>query len=350
PALSLVLLPVLFVHEHIFALDVHNWYWPAGHRVLDGQSPYAQPYPWGLNYPALAAMTFAPLALLPRRVADVGATVLVVCAVPAALKLLDVADRRIYAIAMLWPPVVYGWQTANLSLLLVVGIAAAWRLRDRAVIAGVIVAVVVSLKPVLWPLGLWLLTSRRYRALACAMLSALALSVGAFATLGLGEVGQYVAQLHRFLPDAERRSYSIFSLALHLGANHALAYAVLAAATVVAVSACVDAGRKGHETAAISAAIAASLLASPVVEAHYLAIVLVPLALSRPRITALWLLPLALWVTPANWPTDWQRIVFLGVGTAILVAPTARLTTAGRKPRLIGPSAATCRNTVGQPT
>jgi hypothetical protein len=55
-------------------------------------------------------MTFVPLALLPRLVADVGATVLVVCAVPAALKLLDVADRRIYAIAMLWPAVVYGWQ------------------------------------------------------------------------------------------------------------------------------------------------------------------------------------------------------------------------------------------------
>jgi hypothetical protein len=135
----------------------------------------------------------------------------------------------------------------------VVGIAAAWRFRDRAVIAGVVVAVVVSLKPDLWPLGLWLLTSRRYRALAWAMLSALALSVGAFAALGLGEVGQYVAQLHRFLADAERRSYSIFSLALHLGPNHALAYAVLAAATAVAVSACVVAGRKGHETAAISA-------------------------------------------------------------------------------------------------
>jgi hypothetical protein len=39
PALSLVLLPVLFVHEHIFALDVHNWYWPAGHRVLVARVP-----------------------------------------------------------------------------------------------------------------------------------------------------------------------------------------------------------------------------------------------------------------------------------------------------------------------
>ncbi len=57
-------------------------------------------------------------------------------------------------------------------------------------------------------------------------------------------------------------------------------------------------------------------MASPVLEAHYLAIVLVPLAISRPRITALWLLPLVLWVTPADWPTDWQRIVFLAVGTA----------------------------------
>jgi hypothetical protein len=312
------LLAALFERNHIFALDFHNWYWPAGERLLHGQNLYAQPYPWGLNYPALAALMFVPFALLPHGFADVLFTILVLLAVPATLRLLNVSDWRVYGIAMLWAPVVFGWQTANLSLLLVLGVAAAWRYRDSPVVTGVIVAVLVSAKLFLWPLGLWLLATRRYLALGWAVASAAILSTAAFAVVGFAQLSQYINQTHKFLADAERRSYGLVSLALHLGAGRTLAYAVLIVVSGIVAIACVTLGRLGRDRQALAACIAVSVLASPVIEAHYLALLLVPAALTRPRLSALWALPIALWVTPADWPADWQRVVFLGIGTAVL--------------------------------
>jgi hypothetical protein len=321
PLLALALLPLLFAHDHILALDFRDWYWPAGHRVLLGQSPYTQPYPWGLNYPAFTALAFVPAALIPRGVAAVLATVAAMAAVPVALRLLAVGDWRVYGAAMLWPPVVYGWQTANLSLLLVAGVAAAWRWRDRPVLGGLIVAAIVALKPVLWPLGLWLLCTRRWRMLAWAVAAAAVVTAGSFMVVGLGQLARYIDQLHRFFADAQRRSYSPYSLVTHLGGGHLLADATLVALTIAAAGACLVCGRRGSDRGALSAAIAATLVATPIVEAHYLAVVLVALALWRPRIGPLWVIGLALWVTPADWPAQWQRVVFLAVGAIVLLAP-----------------------------
>jgi hypothetical protein len=39
---------------------------------------------------------------------------------------------------------------------------------------------------------------------------------------------------------------------------------------------------------------------SPIVWLHYLVLLLVPLAIARPRFSAVWLLPLLLWLTPLN--------------------------------------------------
>src|SRR5438105_2431805 len=64
PLLSVPVLVVAFQRWHILALDFHNWYWPAGERVLHGQSPYLRPYPMALYYPPIGALLFAPFALL----------------------------------------------------------------------------------------------------------------------------------------------------------------------------------------------------------------------------------------------------------------------------------------------
>jgi hypothetical protein len=320
PLLSVVLLVVLYRGAHTFAFDFHNWYWLAGSRVVHGQSMYVQPYPGAFYYPPIAALLFVPFALMPHGTADISFTVIVFVAALAALRLLNVRDWRIYGLTLLWAPVVDGWHMANVTPLLVLGVAAAWRYRDRALLAGVIVALLVSVKLFLWPLGLWFLATRRYVALGWAVACAATFSIVAFAAVGFAEFPRYASALHDFLAHAEKRGYSIITLALHVGAGRAFAYAVGLAAAGVAAGAVVVFGRRRREEQALAACIAASLLASPVVEAHYFALLLVPLALSRPRLSAVWALPLILWITPADSPVVWEEVLFLGVGAAVLAA------------------------------
>ena len=56
--------------------------------------------------------------------------------------------------------------------------------------------------------------------------------------------------------------------------------------------------RRGDEVRAFTCAVAATLALSPIVWLHYLVVLLVPLAIARPRFSAIWLLPILLWVSP----------------------------------------------------
>jgi hypothetical protein len=52
--------------------------------------------------------------------------------------------------------------------------------------------------------------------------------------------------------------------------------------------------RRGDEVRAFTLAIAAVLALTPILWWHYLALLVVPLALTRPRFSAIWLLPIAI--------------------------------------------------------
>src|SRR5947208_3312483 len=90
------------------------------------------PFP---GMPAPAALLFAPFGLLPRTAADVLFTLLLAICLVAALRLLHVSDSRCYGVAFLWAPVFSAFQTANLTLLLALGLALLWRLRNRTIAA-----------------------------------------------------------------------------------------------------------------------------------------------------------------------------------------------------------------------
>ncbi len=326
PVLSVPILGTYFARTHIFALDFHTWYWPAGNQLLHSKSLYLRPYPWAFYYPAIGALLFVPFALVPHAVADGIFATLVLLAVPGTLRILKVTDWRVYGAAMLWPPVVFGWQTANLSILLALGVAAAWHLRRRAVLAGVLVGVLLSVKLFLWPLGLWFLATRRYKALAAAAASAVTLTLVGFGVLGFAEIPHYARALHSFLAHAQTRSYSLTAFVLHLGGTHELAYAIALVAVAALGTATVLLGRRGHDRQALTACIVASLLASPMVEAHYLVVLLVPLALACPEFSGIWLLPLVLWLTPADWPAQWQRAMSLSIVLVVTILILSRPT------------------------
>ena len=61
---------------------------------------------------------------------------------------------------------------------------------------------------------------------------------------------------------------------------------------------CVILARRGDDERAFTCAVAATLALSPIVWLHYLVALLVPLAILRPRFSAIWLLPVLLWVSP----------------------------------------------------
>ena len=127
------------VRNHAVAFDFHQAYLPAAHAVLAGHSPYPAATVAALEprtafvYPPLTAFLAVPFTAFPPVVADAIATAIAVACVVAVLMLLDVRDWRCYAVAFLWAPTYSAIQTANVTLLLAVGLALMWRFRNRVV-------------------------------------------------------------------------------------------------------------------------------------------------------------------------------------------------------------------------
>jgi hypothetical protein len=333
------------VRGHAFAVDFHNGEWPAGVRLLHGLSPYfdpnsaavlsaGAPHPavTPMVYPALGALLCAAFALLPHTAADVAFTCLDVASVVVALHMLKVRDWRVYGVAFMWAPVVSGWQTANVTLLLVGGAAAMWRFRDRPALSGVILALLVSVKLILWPLALWLLATRRYVGLAWALGTGVLVNVLAWAAVGFGELPRYLAVLRSFERAGERRAYSVVGLALQMGASRTSATALGIGLALPVAAICFRAGRKGRDRICFSLCIAVALLATPIIWLHYFALFLVPLAIARPRLSPVWVLPVALLICPPTSPAIWQ-IAFATAVAGVLMASALRAPSASRASR-----------------
>ena len=74
-------------------------------------------------------------------------------------------------------------------------------------------------------------------------------------------------------------------------------------------------GAEGDRRALVIA-VAGALLATPVLWLHYLDLLFVPIALARPRLSAIWFAPLAFWATPLAHSNGsvWRICLVLAVG------------------------------------
>jgi hypothetical protein len=311
--------------HHSFAVDFNAAFWPAGHRILDGISPYVSADSVLVKrgvafvYPAPGAIFFAAFAWIPHAAAGVLFTMLSICAALGVLWIVGVRDWRLFGLVLLWPPVISGWQTANLSLLIAFGIAVAWRLRDRPMAVGVVVGLLVSLKVFVWPLGLWLLATRRYAALGWAIASALLANLVAWAVLGFDQLHAYASLVSAVTKAEERTAYTPIAFALRAGASISAAQAIGLILAGLAAGCCFYYGRRTRETSSLLLAVAVCLLATPIVWQHYFALLIVPLAIVRPRLGTIWLLPLALFPCPVTTPSLWQLAVALSVFGLVVV-------------------------------
>jgi hypothetical protein len=325
------LLPLLLTAFQLRALlrgadlapDFTQGPWEAGHRLLSGASAYVPPSSSLLRqttfvYPAPAALGLAPFALLPHASAALAFTLLNLAAVPATLRVLGVRDWRVYTVSLMWPPVMAGWETGNITLLLALGAALAWRYRDRPGAAGVLVACLVSAKLFLWPVALWLLATRRYRAFLGSLLSGLALNAVSWGVLGFNQLARYERDLTVLTRWQEKRGYSVIAGLTNHGVSRPLAYTVMVALTLLLCGACLWIGRRGDGRAAFALALAAGLVGTPISWLHYFALLLVTLALARPRLSLLWLVPLLL-----PFPTVGPTVAEMAATFAVLAAVTA---------------------------
>jgi alpha-1,2-mannosyltransferase len=227
--------------------------------------------------------------------------------VPATLWVLAVRDWRAYGVTLLWYPIIIGWEGENISVPLMFLVALAWRHRERPLVAGALTAAAISMKPFLWPLGLWLLATRRWRAAACALAAGLVFNLLAWAIVGFNEISAYV---HMSQEDARalwQGGYGVLALAHHLGLGRGAGYVLLALASAALAAIVLRRGLRGDDRQAFVLAIALMLVASPLVWIHYFVLLLVPIAIARPRFSGLWVVPVAMWLLPpATRVNDWQ--------------------------------------------
>jgi hypothetical protein len=236
----------------------------------------------------------------------------------ATLWILAIRDWRCYGATLLWLTVWGAVQTANLSLVFTLGVAGLWCLRERALPAGGLVALMIAGKLFLWPLALWLVATRRWRATAAAVTIGALASAAAFAVVGFDRVSRVLTLLRGNVEDNGTKPYTIVAVVQQLGAPQAVGFALCWVTGAVVLAVAARAGIRGADAASLSLFLGAALLLSPVVWSHYLALLLVPVALARPRFSGLWLLPLPLWVCPAVDAALPQKLLLLGVGAAIV--------------------------------
>jgi hypothetical protein len=330
PLVAFAVLPVV-IYAYAFAKAPlffdFEVFWTAGRDVLAGRSPYppvdAAVLATEANfvYPAVAAYLMAPFSVLPLAAAGGIFTLLAIGAVPLALWLLGVRDWRCYGAAVVSAPILHGAVVGAISALLALALAAAWRWRDRPVVVAPLVALLVVSKVFLWPLGLWLLVTGRVRSAFAAAGIAVAAAFAGWAALGFAGLADYPRLLTVLSDLLAKEGYSPIALGLSLGAPESAAKLLAYVTGAVAIAACVALARRRSQEAdlaSLCAALVAALLLSPIVWTHYLAMLFVPIAVVRQRLSGLWLVPLVLWATPAQSDGIAWRIV---VGFVVMLIP-----------------------------
>jgi alpha-1,2-mannosyltransferase len=296
----------------------------AGRDVLDGRSPYPDLHAAAIAvgqvfvYPPVTAFAMAPFSLLPFTAAAALYALLVVAAVLLTLWVLGVRDQRCYAFAFLPGSVLSVVGSGALSAFLALGLALAWRFRDRLSVTVPVVALAIVAKLLLWPLLVWLLATRRWAAASGAALAGAVLTASTWAAIGFDGLSAFPRLLSRIARLEQTDGYSLVALghASGLGIAGARAAAALIGVALLVATVLVARRPLGDQRSFIIA-IAASLALSPVVWLHYFVLLLVPLALARPRFTPLWLLPMAFWLCPIHSGGELWRVL-VGVGVAAL--------------------------------
>lgn len=319
----------------------------AGRAVADGRLPYPTTAAQlarnsAFVYPLAAAWAFVPLSRLSVSDAELAYTVLSAAAIAAGMWLLQVRRARDAVPVMLSAFALRSITLGTVEPILFLLLALVWRYRGSPGRCGVALGAAIMLKPVVAPVLLFLVLTRRTAAAGITLATCALL--WAAATGWRYSVGSYVSLLHRLSKIETDHSLSTTAL-LHshdVSASAATAILVVAAAALVAAVA-VAARRAGPaelDTAAYAVTVGVSVLISPIVWSHYDLLLVAPLCVLRDRTRWLWAAFAASWfVTPdrrwvvspshyLSWPPDsaeiWLAQIVLAAVIVLGLAPVIR--------------------------
>lgn len=316
--------------QHVLGVDFTQEFWVASHRVLHGGDPYI----WsrhqidsGVSFPYLAptALILMPLALVSPGTGTVLMIILSAAALGGTLWALNVRDWRLYLLVFLWWPVANIWQTGNLTLILGLGLALIWRYRGRPIVSGLLAAAVISLKPFVWPIVLWLVFTRRYRACGWTLAWGIAINAVAWAVVGYGRISEYLHLTVTVTSALKRTGYGLIAVAAHTGAPIWAGEVVMAGVCAALVLACLWAARSQDDRLALLLCVLLMLAATPLLWNHYFALLIVPLAIYRPRISFEWIVALLWRLCPGIHVNGWEAML-----AAVLTVVIAYRLIAGR--------------------
>lgn len=320
-------------------------FWQGANDVVNGVSPYPSKEllatagdhldPVGIRevfrfpYPAGAAVALAPLGALGFETAAAVWSALLIVSLLAALWVLGVRDWRVLGVVITSAPVISSVRLGTLTPLLLLLLAVAWRWRDRRWVSGGALAAAISMKLFLWPLVVWLAATRRYAAAAIAAGLAALTTITAWAAIGFDGLAEYPELVRRLTDVVADRGLSLVALGVELGLPREIAGLLpwIAGAALLGVVV-VLARREGSDRRSFALAVVAAIALTPIVWLHYFALLVVPLALARPRFAWPWLLMWVFWITPVQENQDdlWRIIVALVVGSALIVVSAGRPT------------------------
>jgi hypothetical protein len=221
--------------------------------------------------------------------------------------------------------------TANLTLPLLFGLAVVWRYRNRRTVAALVTGLVVAAKLVYWPLLFWLLATRRYRTAGFAVGATLLFVLLPWSGFGFAGLSSYPHLLSSVSRSEGPRNYSVAALL------HAVLPSWTAATAVETVLGggilllVIAFGRRNRDRDAFALAILATLVLSPLLEMHYLAALLVVVALYHRTFSLAWVAPLLIWGAPGSGPGSTIQTVHVLAAVAVVVAVTLQ----NRQPRFL---------------
>lgn len=300
----------IYAFDDLWGYDFEAYAAAASRLASDGslyqaatlEGPF-RPGPHGLYmYSPTLGVALLPVAGLPVVDSSVIWYVAHVVALLAAMALMPVRPliRVLGFVAAAFSfAVVRDLALGNVSVLLLLPMAAAWRWLDRP-LGSIAQAVAISIRPTLGILVAWQLLRRRWRAVAWTLGAGLVLIAASLPFVGLDGYRDYATVLRNISGvTGVLHNHDLGSTALALGASESVAGLVLLAGYAVAIGAVVLALRRDREVG-FMVALGASLLLSPLLWDHYLAMLILPAAFlaERGRPWAL-ALPLLSWL-PAD--------------------------------------------------
>ena len=322
------LLTAFLRQKNGFMFDFRGDLYSAGRSILDGTNPYRFHFIESLValkraggdpsstfavpvYPPPVLLVFVPFSLLPFWLDGALFVIASSWAVVAGLRMLGVRDWRCLVVALLSFPSVFAIYIGTLSPWLVLAAGTAWRYREGLWTPSTAIASAVMSKLFPWPLGFWLLATRRFGALALSIALILGCTLVAWALIGFDGMSSYPRMLSDLSYIEDPHGISLLTILRDNGASSATAWLIVIAATTAMLTfAWSVAGRADGDRRAFGLVTMAALTASPLIWPHYWILIFVPIALMSPRWSALWAAPLLLYLSSST-PTasSWREMI-----------------------------------------